>query len=72
MIKKNSDSIQTIQELLKRTHNGRIIDKQIDNSNENIEGYGKTECQLCGLILTSDQFVSGCLQCGSTEFNAIT
>lgn len=72
MIKKNSDSVQAIQSALRRTHLGRIVSDEavsaVDSWSESkSRGYGKTECKVCGLILKSNYFVRGCLNCGSTD-----
>ena len=72
MIEKTSDSIQVIQSVLKRTHMGRQLSESalsaVDAWEESeSKGYGKSECILCGLILKSNYFVEGCLNCGSTD-----
>ena len=72
MIGKNSDSLQAVQSALKRTHLGRIVsdkaEEAVDSWSESrSKGYGKTECKACGLILKSNYFVRGCLNCGSTD-----
>jgi hypothetical protein len=72
MMNKNDDSVQEVQELLGKTHTGRTIqDAAIPavrawKSNVGTD-YGKSECKLCGMILKSNYFVQGCLNCGSTD-----
>ncbi len=76
MIDKNSDKVQIIQEILRRTHKGRIITPRAEKavsawkSNVSTE-YKKNECNLCGLILKSNYFIHGCLNCGSTDNQSI-
>jgi len=76
VIGKNEDSIQAIQAILGRTHKGRIIREKalpavrawknvIDTE------YSKTECKNCGLILKSNYFVDGCLNCQSTDVEPV-
>lgn len=72
MMNKSSDSIQAIQELLGRTHKGRTIRNEaipaVKSWRANISTqYGKSECQLCGLILKSNYFIKGCVNCGATD-----
>jgi len=72
MIGKTLDSIQAIQSALKRTHLGRVISEKaldaVDSWAESkSKGYGKSECKSCGLILKSNYFASGCLNCHSTD-----
>lgn len=74
MIGKKDDSIQKIQSILGRTHTGRIISDSAKSSvlscGKNINSkYGKTECKVCGLILTSNYFIRGCVNCGSKDVN---
>lgn len=76
MISEKSDSVLAIQAVLGRTHKGRRISEQAKESvsawpkNTN-SGYRKMECQLCGLILTSNYFIKGCPNCGSTDNRSI-
>ena len=72
MTSKNSDSVQATQELLGRTHKGRTIRDEalpaVKAWRSNVKTqYGKSECQLCGLILKSNYFVKGCVNCGATD-----
>lgn len=72
MIGKQEDSIQAIQTLLRRTHKGRLIRDEVMNSVKEWQSkigteYGKSECQNCGLILKSNYFVDGCINCGCTD-----
>lgn len=76
MIDKKDDSIQAIQAILKRTHLGRVIrEKAVAavvawKSAAGTE-YAKTECNNCGLILKSNYFFNGCINCGSTDVNSL-
>ncbi len=76
MIGKNEDSIQAIQNILGRTHKGRIIREEALSAVQswkfsvNTE-YSKTECKNCGLILKSNYFVDGCLNCKSTDVEPV-
>ena len=77
MMNKNDDPVQAIQELLGRTHTGRTINEKaipaVKAWRSNIgTDYGKSECKLCGLILKSNYFVEGCLNCGSTDINPVS
>lgn len=77
MIDKNSDCIQAIQQILEKTHKGRNIRRQalaaVASWKDNVETeYGKSECQLCGLILKSNYFLHGCLNCGSTDVKSVS
>lgn len=72
MISKKSDSLQAVQSALRRTHLGRVISDSavaaVDSwAKSRSEGYGKSECKSCGLVLKSNYFVDGCLNCGSTD-----
>lgn len=75
-MEKISDSVQAVQSILKRTHLGREISDSAFSAVESwnksrSEGYGKSECKLCGLILKSNYFVSGCINCGSTDISQL-
>lgn len=76
MISKKDDSIQAIQAILNRTHKGRIIKEeafsavQAWKNSVNTE-YSKTECKNCGLILKSNYFVNGCVNCKSTDVEPV-
>lgn len=76
MLDKKSDAIQALQQILGRTHMGREIrEKAIPmvnawKDNVNTE-YGKTDCQICGLILKSNYFIYGCPNCGSKDYKAV-
>ena len=72
MIGKKEDSIQAIQSLLGRTHKGRVIRETampaVKAWKDSVKTeYEKSECQNCGLILKSNYFVDGCVNCGSTD-----
>jgi hypothetical protein len=72
MISKSSDSIQAVQSALKRTYVGRVVSdrakKAVDSWAEyRSKGYEKSECKSCGIILTSNYFANGCINCGSTD-----
>lgn len=76
MIGKTSDSVQSVQSVLRRTHLGRILSKSAQEAADSwaqsqSRGYGKSECKVCGLILKSNYFVRGCLNCGSTDVNQL-
>lgn len=76
MISKNEDSIQAIQSILGRTHKGRIIREEALSAvrawKDSIDTeYTKTECKNCGLILKSNYFVNGCVNCKSTDVEPV-
>ena len=68
----DDDAIQAIQSELKRTYKGRIIRKRAHDAVDvwkqaATTPFEKTECKTCGLVLKSNFFVHGCLNCGSTD-----
>jgi rubrerythrin len=76
MLDKNSDQVQAIQQILGRTYKGREVQKRAKGSTQawqqNIEtDFGKTECNMCGLILKSNYYINGCPNCGSTDYQSI-
>ena len=71
-MKVTDDAIQAIQSLLKRTYTGRVIRQRACDSVDAWKDaaatpFDKTECNSCGLVLKSNFFVHGCLNCGSTD-----
>jgi len=74
MIGKQEDSVQAVQALLRRTHKGRLIRDEAMGSVKEWKSkvdteYGKSECLNCGLILKSNYFVDGCLNCGCNDIS---
>ena len=76
MVGNNEDSVQAIQSILQRTHTGRIIREEAIPAvmawkNVVNTEYGKSECSNCGLILKSNYFIDGCLNCKSTDVKPV-
>lgn len=77
MIDKSADSVQAIQHILGRTHRGREVRREawvpVSLWQKNVKtDYGKTECNLCGLILKSNYFVEGCPNCGASDVGPVS
>ena len=76
MIGKSEDSVQAVQSLLGRTHAGREVKERAIpaikawKGNMNTE-YGKSECQVCSLVLKSNYFIDGCPNCNSTDIKPV-
>jgi len=76
MLNKTDDVVLEIQNILMKTYKGRNISdkaKEAVSSWKKMAGseYGKKECLVCGLILSSNYFIHGCINCGSTDIESL-
>jgi predicted Zn-ribbon and HTH transcriptional regulator len=66
----NIDNIVSIQCILGRTQEGRVLSaKALEICKNGVDDSLEiNECNTCGFVFSSDHFSGGCVNCGSQDF----